>query len=239
MKWLTALNNADYTSWKSGLNDFTSPGAFHEDGARLWLADRNAIAPKLTNISGAADLYGNITGGWLWALTIQRAGEEGGSLTMAMPSILTEPWNPIAGSNWIYDMTLIRGTSEMATYPDPFTGLYLPNRVERAEVVVQEGLPVFQTLDWVTLSFEPEILVPDDAWADWDAAEQTFITVGELKRSLLLRLLKPLLKRLKRVKKLKYLVPSPLTARSRSTTKKTCLMWYSGTMAAPSQSVTS
>jgi peptide/nickel transport system substrate-binding protein len=58
-------------------------------------------------------------------------------------------------------MTLIRATSEMATYPDPFTGLALPNRITSADVVIQEGLPVFKTLDWVDLSFEPEILVPE------------------------------------------------------------------------------
>jgi peptide/nickel transport system substrate-binding protein len=174
------LNNADYGSLEErGELISTALTLAMEDSSRLWLADRNAITPKLTNISAAADLYGNVGGGWLWALTIQRAGEEGGSLTVAMPSILTEPWNPIAGSNWIYDMTLIRATSEMAYYPDPFTGLWLPNRMDRAEVVVQEGLPVFVTLDWVALSFEPEIVVPEDAWADWDAEAQQFITVGE------------------------------------------------------------
>jgi peptide/nickel transport system substrate-binding protein len=107
------LNNADFGSLEERREMIARTLELSlQDGARLWLCDRNAIAPKLTNISGAADLYGNITGAMLWALTIQRAGEEGGSFTMAMPSILTEPWNPIAGSNWIYDMTLIRGTGE-------------------------------------------------------------------------------------------------------------------------------
>ena len=42
-----------------------------------------------------------------------------------------------------------------------------------------EGLPVGKTLDWVTLDFAPEIVVPDDAWIDWDAEAQKFITVAE------------------------------------------------------------
>jgi peptide/nickel transport system substrate-binding protein len=96
-----------------------------------------------------------------------------------MPSIMTEPWNPIAGSNWVYDAMPIRGTGEFATVNDPFTGLNIPNRIERAEVTVEEGLPVGTTLDWVTLEFAEEIKVPEDAWADWDAAEQRWITVGE------------------------------------------------------------
>jgi len=76
-------------------------------------------------------------------------------------------------------MMPIRGTGEQATIPDPFTGLALPNRIEKAEVVVKTGLPVFKTLDWVSLEFEDEIVVPDDAWADWDASEQRFISVRE------------------------------------------------------------
>ena len=55
----------------------------------------------------------------------------------------------------------------------------LPNRITHAEVVVEEGLPVFQNLDWAELTYAPEILVPEDAWADWDPVEMRFITVGE------------------------------------------------------------
>jgi peptide/nickel transport system substrate-binding protein len=36
-----------------------------------------------------------------------------------------------------------------------------------------------KTLDWVDLSFEPQVSVPADTWIDWDAANQKFITVGE------------------------------------------------------------
>ena len=36
------------------------------------------------------------------------------------------------------------------------------------------------TLDWVDLSFEPEVAVPDDAWAGWDAENQVFLTAGEV-----------------------------------------------------------
>lgn len=151
-----------------------------EDSVRIWLVDRASITPYRGEVSVASDLYGAVYGSRLWPYTMRLGEEVGGSVTVAMPSILTEPWNPLAGSNWIYDQMLIRGTGEFALNTDPYTGLYLPNRVERAEFVVQEGLPVEQTLDWVSLEFVPEIEVPEDAWADWDAAEQRFITVGEL-----------------------------------------------------------
>jgi len=40
-------------------------------------------------------------------------------------------------------------------------------------------LPVGKTLDWLDLEFEPEIAVPGDAWVDWDAVNQVFITADE------------------------------------------------------------
>jgi peptide/nickel transport system substrate-binding protein len=151
-----------------------------EDSARVWLSDRASVTPRRAEVQVGSDLYGGVSGSWLWAFTLQREGEAGGEMTIGMPSILTEPWNPIAGTNWIYDMMLVRSTGEMAYMPDPYTGLYWPQRMERGEVVVQEGLPVGKELGWVDLEFAPEIVVPEDAWADWDAAEQRFITVGEM-----------------------------------------------------------
>lgn len=151
-----------------------------EDSNRVWLVDRASFSPIQNNQVVAADLYGGISGAWLWPVTVRRAGEVGGSMTIAQPSILTEPWNPLNGTNWIYDMTWIRGTGEMAYVPDPYTGLYLPRRAERAEVTIEEGLPVGKTLDWVDLKFAPKIEVPDDAWADWDATEQRFLTAAEV-----------------------------------------------------------
>ena len=151
-----------------------------EDSHRVWLTDRASETPKRQEAAVSADLYGAVAGSWLWPYTIQRTGEIGGSMTVGMPSILSEAWNPYDGSNWIYDMMLIRGLGENAIIPDPFTGLYRPQRLERGEVLVTEGTPIFQTLDWVDLEFTDEIVVPDDAWVDWDAEEQRFLTAGEV-----------------------------------------------------------
>lgn len=150
-----------------------------QDSSRIWLVDRASITPLRAEVEVASDLYGAVYGSRLWPYTLRRTGEIGGSMTIAMPSILTEPWNAIAGTNWIYDQMLIRGTGQFGTNTDPFTGIFLPQRVEKAEVVVQEGLPVGVSTDWVDLSFAADIAVPADAWADWDAETQTFITVGE------------------------------------------------------------
>lgn len=150
-----------------------------QNSSRIWLVDELSFSPYRKGVEVAADLSGGIQGAWLWPFTMRWTGQVGGSMTIANAQILTDPWNPVAGSNWVYDTMLIRGTADRDLMPDPFTGLAWPQRIERAEVFIEEGLPVAKTLDWVDLKFVPKNEVPAEAWADWDAAAQKFITVGE------------------------------------------------------------
>lgn len=150
-----------------------------EDSVRIWLLDRSSAAPLRKEIEVASDLSGSIYGTMLWPYTLRFKGQEGGEATWASASILTEPWNPIAGTNWIYDTALIRSTGQWSFIPDPNTGLTWPQRVETFDVTVQDGLPVAKSLDWLTLNFQPEIVVPDDAWVDWNAETQQFVTASE------------------------------------------------------------
>jgi peptide/nickel transport system substrate-binding protein len=150
-----------------------------QESFRIWLYDSTSFTPRRAEVEVTADLAGAVAGTTLWGYTLKRTGEVGGTFTVAMPSMLDNPWNPVNGSNWIYDSSIIRATSDWAVIPDPYTGLFLPQRLESAEVTVLTGLPVGVTYDWVTLDFADEITVPAEAWADWDAASQTFITVGE------------------------------------------------------------
>jgi peptide/nickel transport system substrate-binding protein len=150
-----------------------------KDSTRIWINDRSSFWASRAELKVASDLAAGISGSWLWPHTIQIGGKPGGTVRIGSTSMLPDPWNPIAGSNWIFDMTIIRATGDAGLLPDPYTGLYWPQRLQKAEVTVQEGLPVGKTLDWVTLKFEKTITVPRDAWIDWDAEKQQFITVGE------------------------------------------------------------
>ncbi|MXX24877.1 MAG: ABC transporter substrate-binding protein [Caldilineaceae bacterium SB0668_bin_21] len=181
----------DAMSEKLDLRDFTTMEERRElfgdvlalsmqDSVRVWLVNQLGFSAYRGDVSVSTDLAGGLNGARLWPYTLRRTGEEGGTLTIAMPSMLPEPWNPVAGTNWIYDTMLIRATADVGAMPDPFTGLQWPQRIDRAEVTVKEGLPVGSTHDWVELSFADEIEVPEDAWLDWDAVEQKFITVGDL-----------------------------------------------------------
>ncbi|MCX7750097.1 MAG: ABC transporter substrate-binding protein [Candidatus Bipolaricaulota bacterium] len=158
-----------------------------KDSVRVWVANRVSYFARNKNLAVASDLAGGVYGAWLWSRTLKWKDKVGGTVLAAQASMLTEPWNAIAGTNWIFDQMIIRGVSDYATLPDPFTGLYWPQNVEKVELTIVEGQPSFLTLElgkdfggglkgWVTQTFAKEIVVPGDAWADWDAKTQTFIT---------------------------------------------------------------
>jgi peptide/nickel transport system substrate-binding protein len=150
-----------------------------EDSARVWLKDDVGIAPVISEVSVAADLSGSIYGAAFWPHTLRYEDRVGGEVTIAMPSMMTQAWNPVNGSNWVYDHMPQDGVAGSAVIPDPFTGLAVPVRLESATVYAQEGLPIGKSMDWVELEFVDEIAVPADAWADWDAENQVFITAEE------------------------------------------------------------
>jgi len=150
-----------------------------EDSVRIFYLDRSSFIPRRAELQVTTDLAGGVSGTLLWPHTLRFEGRVGGTVRIAEPSILTEPWNPVSGTNWVYDQMPIRATADDGLIANPFTGLPMPHRIERAEVTVKEGLPVGKTDDWVDLSFAPEIVVPADTWVDWDPVAQRFITAGE------------------------------------------------------------
>ncbi|MFO8036697.1 MAG: ABC transporter substrate-binding protein [Anaerolineales bacterium] len=150
-----------------------------EDSARVWLSDSIGISPIRKELSVAADLSGSTYGAAFWPHTLRYEDRVGGEATIAMPSMMTQAWNPVNGSNWVYDHMPQDGVAGAAVLPDPFTGLNVPVRLESATVYAKKGLPIGKTMDWVELEFVDEITVPDDAWADWDAENQVWITAAE------------------------------------------------------------
>jgi peptide/nickel transport system substrate-binding protein len=150
-----------------------------QDSVRIWLMENRYFIPYNKGIIYASDQVGGFQGSQMWPYTLRFTDQVGGQMNIGMSDLLINPWNPISGSSWSQDLALIRATQSGDTISDPYTGLAWPLRIEKAEVVVREGFLVNQTLNWVGLSFEPEINIPGDAWVDWDAASQTFITADE------------------------------------------------------------
>jgi peptide/nickel transport system substrate-binding protein len=149
------------------------------DSVRIWLVDQLNVWPRSRDVLLAVDLAGGVSGSVLWPYTVRFRDRVGGRMVFATPGLLTEPWNPVAGSNWIFDTMIMRALDDPVLLPDPFTGLFWPQRIDSASVTVQEQVPVIRTLDWLTLETAPEIRVPEDAWIDWDSGAGRFVTVGE------------------------------------------------------------
>jgi len=190
--WQAYVNTDEYLDVSERLwtNDFTSMDErgqlfakalelANQDSSRVWVVDQISFSPARKALQVTYDLAGGVAGAALWPYTIRFEGQEGGTVKWSQPGVLIDPWNPIGGSNWVYDASPQRATMDYATLPDPYTGLAWPERITKAEITAKTGLPIAKTLDWVTLTFADEITVPGDAWIDWDAANQKFITVAE------------------------------------------------------------
>ncbi len=154
-------------------------GAVGSGSLRVWLVNSVGFNPRRAGTSVASDLAGGLPGAAMFPYVARFDGVEGGSLRVAQPGLFFGAWNPVAGSNWTYDTFPMRATADLGIIADPSTGLYWPLRIECADVTVRAGLPVSKTLDWVTLNTAPLIEVPGEAWVDWDATNQEFITAGE------------------------------------------------------------
>jgi peptide/nickel transport system substrate-binding protein len=146
---------------------------------RVWLIDGKGFSPWRPGVEVSYDLAGGVDVNTLAPFTLRLSDQEGGLVRWGNADLFVDPANPVAGSNWTFDSQWQNATSDWDAIPNPFTGVQLPQRMERAEVVVEEGLPVTKTYDWVDLSFAPEIAVPEESWVDWDPASEKFITAGE------------------------------------------------------------
>jgi peptide/nickel transport system substrate-binding protein len=95
----------------------------------------------------AADAYGGVYRSWMWMHSLtyftDTAGEPivGGTMRIATTDILTQPWNPIGGVNWVDDMFAIWATGDNGAHYDTRTFQRWPGRAQKADLVVETGLP--------------------------------------------------------------------------------------------------
>lgn len=173
-----ALLNNTFASMDERAQLFTTAlnDSMTESWWGVWVIDNIAFEPHLATVSAAPDLgAGYCT--TLFPYTATKQG--GGTLKIAQSGVLVQAWNPVQGSNWTDDQCAEIFTEDHGAVPNPFTGLMMPKLIQKMDVVAKTGLPVTKTLDWVNLSTADSIAVPDDAWADWDAKAQTFISAKD------------------------------------------------------------
>ena len=158
-----------------------------EDSLFVWTIDQQNYAPYAENVQVTYDLATGPESTNVGPYNLRFRDQEGGTMRIGTNDLFTQPWNTVAGSNWVWDAHVMRmttmGTSNFiggaGLMADPYTGLAYPQRIETAELTYKEGLPITQNLDWLTVTAAPQIDVPEDAWSDWNAAEQRFITAAE------------------------------------------------------------
>lgn len=158
-----------------------------EDSLFVWVIDQQVYAPYADNVQVTFDLATGPESTNVGPYNLRFTDQEGGTMRIGTNDLFTQPWNTVGGSNWVWDAAVMRatvmGTSNVGggggLMADPYTGLAYPQRIASAELTFREGLPINQNLDWLTVNAVPQVDVPADAWVDWDAAEQRFITAAE------------------------------------------------------------
>ena len=74
---------------------------------QVWLIDGRGFAPYSPKVQVATDLGAGVETSSVWPFTLRFVGQEGGTLKWATNDIFTDPWNPVAGSNWTWDQGLV------------------------------------------------------------------------------------------------------------------------------------
>lgn len=158
-----------------------------EDSLFVWTIEQQVYSPYSDKVQVAYDLATGYEGTNVGPYNLRLKDQEGGTLKVGTNDLFSQPWNTIAGSNGVWDVGVMHATT-MGTsnyvgggglMADPFTGLAYPQRIESAELTYNEGLPIHQSADWLTVNAAPQVDVPEDAWVDWNAAEQRWITAAE------------------------------------------------------------
>src|SRR5918994_250257 len=158
-----------------------------QDSLQVWTIEQVAYSPYNNNVQTTYDLAAGVEAAYVGPYNLRFKDQEGGTLKLGTADLFTEPWNTVSGSNWVWDSNIMRATTQGAAnvigsgglMGDPYTGLAWPQRIESATLTYKEGLPIKHNLDWLTVETAAQIDVPEDAWVDWDATEQRFITAAE------------------------------------------------------------
>jgi peptide/nickel transport system substrate-binding protein len=158
-----------------------------QDSLQIWTIEQVQYSPFNNDVQVTYDLAAGVEAAYVGPYNLRFKDQEGGTLKVGTADLFTEPWNTVSGSNWVWDSNVMRSTTmgqanvigSGGLMGDPYTGLAWPQRIESAELTYKNGLPIKQNLDWLTVEAVDQIDVPEDAWVDWDAAEQRFITAAE------------------------------------------------------------
>jgi len=168
------LDNGDWETWEERMELMRQCADWAlKDSVRVWLIDQISPFVSRNEVLVAADLSGGFSNP-LWARTIRVEDQVGGIINAANREVLVEPWNPEAGTNWVYDTIVQIAVGDRPHIYNPYTGLPMPNRYETATIETTD-MGVSESSDWCELSYVSSIDVPSDVWYDWDTVNDMVI----------------------------------------------------------------
>ncbi|MEM0327275.1 MAG: ABC transporter substrate-binding protein [Thermoproteota archaeon] len=131
-----------------------------KDSLKVFVVDQISAFPYRSNIQVATD-FGAGFNNPIWTRTIQFVGQTGGTVRAASPQVLVDPWNPVAGTNWLFDGLIQQGINDYAFITNPYTGKNMMNRVANYTVQVNSS----------------GIEVPTNVIYGWDTKNNTYVFV--------------------------------------------------------------
>lgn len=149
-----------------------------KDSVRIWLVDQIVPFVHRADVTITADLSGGFATA-LYSRTVKFIGKTGGTFRAGNMDVLVDPWNPVAGSGWLFDAVIISPTTGYAFLTNPYTGLPMPERAINATVIAAKEVDTIATSDWLTLKFVDVVEVPADAWWGFDTKAGKVITASE------------------------------------------------------------
>jgi len=149
-----------------------------KDSVRVWLIDQIVFFVSRKDVMLTADLSGGYATAF-WSRTVRFADKVGGTFRAGGLHVLIDPWNPVAGTNWLYDALIITPTQAYAFLTNPYSGFPVPERVVNVTIYAEKDVSTKVSNDWLTLKFVDKVEVPADAWWGYDTKAKKVITAGE------------------------------------------------------------
>src|SRR5215208_2780135 len=83
-----------------------------EDSLFVWTIEQQSYAPYDDDVQVTWDMALNYEAASVGPYNLRFKDEEGGVMKIGTNDLFTQPWNPVAGSNWVWDAAIMRATTQ-------------------------------------------------------------------------------------------------------------------------------
>ena len=107
-----------------------------QDSLFVWLIDQQTYSPYNPDVQVTWDLALGVEATNVGPYNLRFKDKEGGVMKVGTNDLFTQPWNSVAGSNWLWDTNVMRATTQGTSntvgggglMADPYTGLAYPQQ---------------------------------------------------------------------------------------------------------------